>query len=190
MLSSLLREQLTQCNLADTKYEVVKLGKAGSVSMMVIYILDHFHISLVLDAAVLVFLRLKRLFPVSWYKKINYYNVQFGNFIQIISGVLILIIRFVDIFCGLKLTCFVRQLIRDIFILQLFVLVMFHCLNHKIGYMHSLLFLNRMWWIVRMLEPHSGSIFWATLHWYNIIWHVEDGQMSGTEINVNLVKNC
>lgn len=65
MLSSLLREQLRQCNLADTKYEVVKLGKAGSVSMMVIYILDHFHVSLVLDAAVLVFLRLKRLFPVS-----------------------------------------------------------------------------------------------------------------------------
>lgn len=65
MLSSLLREQLRHCNLADAKYEVVKLGKAGSVSMMVIYILDHFHISLVLDAAVLMVLRLKHLFPAS-----------------------------------------------------------------------------------------------------------------------------
>lgn len=185
MLSSLLCEQLRCCNLADTKYEVVKLGKAGSVSTMVIYILDHFHISLILDAAVLVFLRLKYLYPVSWYKKINYYNVQFGNFIQIISGVWISIIRFVDIFCGLKLTCFVRQLIRVIFVLQFFVLVMFHCLNHKIGYKHSLLFLNRMRWIARMLEPHFGSIFLATLHWDNIIWHIEDGQVSGTKINVN-----
>lgn len=58
-------EWLRLCNLADTKYELVKLGKASSVSKMMIYILHHFQVSLVLDADVLMFLRLKRLFPVS-----------------------------------------------------------------------------------------------------------------------------
>lgn len=65
LLSSTMCEQLRLCNLADPKHELVKLGKAGSVSKMMIHICDHFHVSLVLDYNVLMFLRLKHLFPVS-----------------------------------------------------------------------------------------------------------------------------
>lgn len=99
-------------------------------------------------------------------------------------------VRYLDVFCCLKLICFVRQLIRILFIPQLFVFVMFHCLNHKIEYRHSLLFLNRMRWIARMLKQYSGLKFWAALHWGNIVWSVEDCQLSGTKMNLYLVKNC
>lgn len=46
------------CNLFDPEYELVKLGKAGSVSKMTDHICDHFHVSLILDYNVLMFLRL------------------------------------------------------------------------------------------------------------------------------------
>lgn len=99
-------------------------------------------------------------------------------------------IGFLVVSCCLKWICFVRQLIKVLSILRLFVLVVFHCLNHKIEYKHSLFFLNRMKWIARMLKQHSGLKFWAVLHWGNIVWSVEDCQLSGTKINVYLVKKC
>lgn len=99
-------------------------------------------------------------------------------------------VRYLDVFCCLKLIFFVRQLIRILFIPQLFVLVMFHYLNHKIEYRHSLLFLNRMRWIAGMLKQHSGLKFWTALHWGNIVWSVEACQLSGSKINLYLVKKC
>lgn len=58
-------ERLKLCNLADPKYELVKMGKASSVSKMMIHICDSFHVSLVLYYNVLMFLRPKHLFPVN-----------------------------------------------------------------------------------------------------------------------------
>lgn len=97
-------------------------------------------------------------------------------------------IRFAAVFCYLKLMIFVRKLIRIPFIIQLFVLVTFYCLNHKTEYKHPLLFPSRIRWIARIVERHSCLKFWNVLHWDGIVLHVEGGQVDGTKINVYLAR--